>query len=65
MGAMGLLFLVGLAAFLSERVLFPERLFSSHPWMTLLVITVPVLDFAALLLGLRLVRVWIGQIEKM
>ena len=65
MGAMGLLFLVGLAAFLPERVLFPERLFSSHPWMALLVITGPVLDFAALLLGLRLVRVWMGQIEKM
>jgi len=64
MGAMGLLFLVGLAAFLPERVLFPERLFSSHPWMALLVITGPVLDFAALLIGLRLLRVWMGQVEK-
>ena len=65
MGAMGLLLLFGLAAFLPERVLFPERLFSSHAWMAILVIAVPVLDFAALLLGLRLVRVWMGQIEKM
>jgi hypothetical protein len=33
--------------------------------MALLVITGPVLDFAALLLGLRLLQVWMGQIEKM
>ena len=65
MGAMGLLLLIGLAAFLPARLIFPERLLSSHPWMTLLLITVPVLDFAALLIGLRLVRVWMGQIEKM
>ena len=65
MAAMGLLLLVGLAAFLPERRLFPERVLSAHPYMALLVITVPVLDFAALLLGLRLLQVWMGQIEKM
>ena len=56
MGAMGLFFLLGLAAFLPERVLFAHLL---------LVVTVPVLDYAAVLLGLRLVLVWMGQIEKM
>ena len=56
MGAMGLFFLLALAAFLPERVLFAHLL---------LVITVPVLDFTALLFGLRLVLVWMGQIEKM
>lgn len=56
MGAMGLFFLVGLAAFLPERLLFTHQL---------LAITVPVLDFTALLFGFRLVLVWMGQIEKM
>ena len=56
MAAMALFLLVGVAAFLPERVLFAHLL---------LVITVPVLDFAAVLLGLRLVGVWMGQIEKM
>ena len=56
MGVMGLFFLLGLAAFLPERAPFAHLL---------LVIAVPVLDFAALLVGLRLVLVWMGQIEKM
>ena len=56
MAAMGLLLLVGLAAFLPERRLFTHL----H-----LVIAVPVLDFTALLIGSRLVLVWMGQIEKM
>jgi hypothetical protein len=56
MAAMGLFFLVGLAAVLPERLLFTHQL---------LVITVPVLDFTALLFGYRLVLVWMGQIEKM
>jgi VCBS repeat-containing protein len=65
MGAMGLLLLIGLAAFLPERILFPERLLSAHPRITVLVIAVPVIDFAAVLLGARLVQVWMGHIEKM
>jgi hypothetical protein len=65
MGAMGLFLLVGLAALLPRRVLFPEHLLSAHPWITVLVITVPVLDVVAVLLGSRLAQVWMGQIEKM
>ena len=64
MVAMGLLLLVGLAAFLPERVLFPEQLLSAHPRITVLVIAVPVVDFAAVLIGSRLVQVWMGQIEN-
>ena len=64
MGAMGLLFLVGLAAFLPERRLFPERALFAHSYIAILTIAVPVLDFTALLLGFRLLRVWMGQIEK-
>lgn len=64
MAAMGFL-LLGLAAFLPERILFPERLLSDHPRITVLVITVPVVDFVAVLLASRIVRVWMGQIEKM
>ena len=65
MAAMGLFLLVGLAAFLPERRLFPERLFHAHPYSALLVIAVPVLDVVALLIGFRLLQVWMGQIEKM
>jgi len=65
MGAMGLLLLMGLAAFLPERILFPERLLSAHPRIAVVVIAVPVIDFAAALLGARLVQVWMGHIEKM
>ena len=65
MVAMGLLLLLGLAAFLPERILFPERLLSEHPRITVLVIAVPVVDFVAVLLASRLVQVWMGQIEKM
>src|SRR5262245_14916745 len=56
MAVMGLLFLVGVAAFL------PERLFFTHP---LLAITVPVIDFTVLLFGYWLALVWMGHIEKM
>lgn len=77
MGAMGLFFLLGLAAFLPERVLFAYPLLGitvpvTRPMkitlrdlIVILVITVPVLDFTALLFGFRLVLVWMGQIEKM
>ena len=65
MVAMGLFLLVGLGAFLPERVLFPEHLLSAQPRILVLVIAVPVVDFAAVLIGSRLVQVWMGQIEKM
>src|SRR5262245_49207631 len=65
MVAMGLLLLVGLAAFLPERTLFPERLLSAQPRILVLVIAVPVVDFVAVLIASRLVQVWMGQIEKM
>jgi len=65
MAAMGIFLLVGLAAFLPERRLFPERLLAAHPFMTFLVVAVPVLDVVSLLLGYRLLQVWTGQIEKM
>jgi hypothetical protein len=64
MAAMGLLLLVGLGAFLPERVLFPDRLFSAHARIAALVIAVPVVDLVAVLLWLRLVQVWMGHIEK-
>ena len=64
MGAVGLLYLVGLAAFLPERLLFPHQL-AGGDYKVILAVTVPVLDFTALLLGFRLVLVWMGQIEKM
>jgi hypothetical protein len=64
MVAMGFFLLVGLAAFLPERILFPERLISAHPRITVLVVTVPVVGFVAVLLASRLVLVWMGQIEK-
>ncbi len=56
MGAFGLLFLLSLAAFLPERVLFSNLV---------LVIAIPVLDFVAVLLWLRFVQLWTGQIDKM
>jgi len=65
MGAMGLLLLLGLAAFLPERVLFPKDQLSAHPRITVLVVAIPVLDFAAVLIASRLLRVWMGYIEKM
>jgi hypothetical protein len=64
MVAMGLLLLVGLAAFLPERVLFPERGWTQSN-SAVLVVAVPVLDVTAVLLGSRLVQVWMGHIEKM
>jgi hypothetical protein len=65
MAVMGLFLLVGLGAFLPERRLFPERLLSAYPKTMCLVVAVPVLDLVAVLLGLRLLQVWMGQIEKM
>jgi hypothetical protein len=65
MAAMGLVLLVGLAAFLPARVLFPEHLFSAHPYIAALVIAIPVIELTAVLLGFRLVLVWMGHIEKM
>lgn len=56
MGVMGLAFLVGLAAYLPEHRLFANLL---------LVISVPVLDFGAVLLWVRFVQLWTGQIEKL
>jgi hypothetical protein len=57
--------LVGLAAFLPERILFPGRLISAHPRITVVVVTVPVVGFVAVLIALRHVQVWMGHIEKM
>ena len=48
-----------------ERVLFPEHLFSANSRIVVLVIAVPVLDVVAVLIGSRLVQVWMGQIERM
>ena len=56
MGAIGILFLISLAAFLPERILF------SH---LLLVIALPVINLIGLLLWLRFVLLWTGQIDKM
>ena len=56
MGAIGLVFLLSLAAFLPERLLFAN---------VLLVITIPVLDFAGVLILVRFLQLWTGQIEKM
>ncbi|MGD9874112.1 MAG: hypothetical protein AB7T27_07545 [Kiritimatiellia bacterium] len=56
MGAIGLLFLVSFAAYLPDRILFSNLI---------LVITLPVVNFAAVLLWLRFVQLWTGQIEKM
>jgi hypothetical protein len=56
MGAIGLVLLVSLAAYLPERILFSNLV---------LVITLPVVNFAAVLLWLRFVQLWTGQIEKM
>lgn len=64
MAAMGLLLLAGLAAFLPGRVLLPDRLFSAQPGIMVLVIAIPVIDLAAVLVGSRLVQVWMGYIEK-
>ena len=55
MGTVGFLFVLGLAAFLPERLLFAHRL---------LVIAVPVLDFTAFVFGYRLLQVWMGHAEK-
>ena len=56
MAAFGLFFLLSLAAFLPEQILFSTRI---------LPIIVPVTNFVGVLLWWRLIQLWTGQIEKM
>ena len=56
MGLFGVLFLLSCAAFLPDRFLFHNLI---------VVITLPVIDLMSVMLWVRFIQLWTGQIEKM
>lgn len=56
MGLFGLLFLLSLAAFLPDRILFQNLI---------VVITLPIVNLVGVMLWIRFIQLWTGQIEKM
>ncbi len=56
MGLFGILFLLSAAAYLPDQLLFEKMV---------VVVMLPVVNFAAVLLLLRFIQLWTGQIDKM
>jgi hypothetical protein len=56
MGLFGILFLLSVAAFLPDRLLFRNLI---------VIITLPVVNLVGVMLWIRFIQLWTGQIDKM